>query len=256
MKKIFTILGVTAVSLVSAQNLLSNPGFEAGLAPWAAGTTASYTAPTIATTGAHTGTNSAMYVATATTGFYQNVPVTGGKTYVISFWYKSAGDDTDSRLWSVYKNSGGVAVYTTADASTDAFRTNNVYMPSAAAWTKYTAEMPAAADAVSLDVAIRVYNGGTASFDDFIAADKANMAVSDVAGFDKAVQFNTVIKDQITFKLPVKSTVNIYSVDGKLISSDRVENGGSVNTQSLVKGAYIITVDNGANKISRKAIKN
>ncbi|MPT32262.1 MAG: T9SS type A sorting domain-containing protein, partial [Chryseobacterium sp.] len=38
--------------------------------------------------------------------------------------------------------------------------------------------------------------------------------------------------------------------------SNRVENGGSVNTQSLVKGAYIVTVDNGANKISRKVIKN
>lgn len=257
MKKIFTILSIAAVSLVSAQNLLVNPGFEAGLAPWAAGTTASYTAPAVATTGAHSGTNSAMYSGvTATTGFFQNVPVTGGKTYVISFWYKSAGDDTDSRLWSVYKNQAGVAVYTTADATTDAFRTNNAYLPSAAAWTLYTVEMPAAADATTLDVAIRAYNGATASFDDFVAADKALMAVSDVAGFDKAVQFNTVVKDQISFRLPAKATVNIYSVDGKLVSSNRVENGGSVNTQSLVKGAYIVTVDNGANKISRKVIKN
>ncbi|MCG2792177.1 lamin tail domain-containing protein [Chryseobacterium sp. SC28] len=85
---------------------------------------------------------------------------------------------------------------------------------------------------------------------------KASLAVSDVASFEKAVQFNTIVKDQITFKLPVKSTVNIYSLDGKLISSNRVENGGSVNTQSLLKGAYIVTVDSGANKISRKVIKN
>ncbi|MBN9337403.1 MAG: T9SS type A sorting domain-containing protein, partial [Chryseobacterium sp.] len=85
---------------------------------------------------------------------------------------------------------------------------------------------------------------------------QGTLAVADIKDFDKQVQFNTIVKDQITFKLPVKSTVNIYTVDGKLVSSNRVENGGSVNTQSLVKGAYIVTVDNGANKINRKVIKN
>ncbi|GGG58193.1 T9SS type A sorting domain-containing protein [Epilithonimonas arachidiradicis] len=256
MKKIFTILSVAAVSLVSAQNLITNPGFENDLTGWAKGPTAAYTAPTISSD-AHTGAKSAAYIgATATTGFFQTVPVTAGKTYVIEFWYKSSGDDTDSRLWSVFRDSGGAAVYTTTDATTDPFRTNNLYLPSASAWTKYTAEMPAGTGAVSLEVAFRVYNGGSGIFDDVMAYDKASMAVSDVAGFDKAVQFNTIVKDQITFKLPVKSTVNIYSAEGKLISSNRVENGGSVNTQSLVKGAYIVTVDNGANKISRKVIKN
>ena len=253
MKKIFTILSIAAVSLVSAQNLVVNPSFEAGLAPWAAGTGTGYTAPTIATSGAHTGNNSATYTATATTGFFQNVPVTTGKTYVIEFWYKSTGN---ARLLSVYKNASNAAVYTTADSSTDTFRTNNLYLEPATAWTKYTAEMPAGAAVTNLDVAVRVYGGVTASFDDILAYEKGTMSVSDVAGFDKAVQFNTVVKDQITFKLPAKSTVNIYSVDGKLVSSNRVENGGSVSTQSLVKGAYIVTVDNGANKISRKVVKN
>ncbi len=253
MKKIFTILSIAAVSLVSAQNLTVNSGFEAGLAPWAAGTVTTYTAPTIATTGAHTGNNSATYTATATTGFYQNVPVTAGKTYVISFWYKSTGN---ARIWSVYKNASNAAVYTTADASTDPFRTNNTYLEPASAWTQYTAEMPAGTAVTNLDVAFRVYGGVTASFDDVLAYEKGTMSVSDAAGFDKTVQFNTVVKDQITFKLPAKATVNIYSTDGRLVSSNRVENGGSVSTQSLVKGAYIVTVDNGADKISRKVIKN
>ncbi len=254
MKKIFTILGIAAVSLVAAQNLVVNGGFEGGLAPWAAGTGTGYTAPSISSD-AHSGSASATYVATATTGFFQNVPVTGAKTYVIEFWYK-ASSASAARVWSIYKNAAGTPVYTTADASTDNFRTLNKYLPAAAIWTKYTVEMPAHADATNLDVAFRAYGGQTSFFDDIMAYEKGSMAVSDVAGFDKAVQFNTIVKDQITFKLPVKSTVNIYSADGKLVSSNRVENGGSVNTQSLVKGAYIVTVDNGANKISRKVIKN
>ena len=66
MKKIFTILSIAAVSLVSAQNLVVNPGFETGtLAPWAKGpsTAASYTEPAIANSDAHTGSYNATYTA-------------------------------------------------------------------------------------------------------------------------------------------------------------------------------------------------
>ncbi len=258
MKKVFTILGISAAFFMNAQELLTNPGFEAGLAPWAAGTTGSYTAPAISTTDVHSGANSAGYSGvTATTGFFQNAPVTAGKTYVISFWYKSTGDDTDTRLWSVYKTATGTPVYTTADATTDQFRTLNGYLPTASAWTFATAEMPAGADVTNLDVAVRAYNNAViAQFDDFSLMDKATMAVTDVKGFDKAVKMNTVVGNELRLILPGKATVNIYSVDGKLVSSNRVDNGGTVNTSSLVKGNYIVTVDNGAAKVSRKVIKN
>lgn len=255
MKKIFTILGVVAVSLLSAQNLLTNPGFESGLEPWAAGTGSSYTAPTIATTGAHTGTSSAMYVATATTGFYQNVPVAEGKTYVISFWYK-ASSASAARLWSIYKNASGSAVYTTTDANTDPFRTLNKYLPAAAEWTKHTAEMPAGSGVTNLDVAVRAYGGQTSSFDDFEVMDKATMAVTDVTSFDKQIKMNTNVGNALTVILPARATVNIYTAEGKLVSSNRIDSGQSINTSSLTKGMYIVTVDNGTAKVSRKVMKN
>ena len=256
MKKIFTILGVAAMSFVSAQDLITNGSFESGIAPWAAGTGNGYTAPTLITNDGKTGSNSLGYSSpSATTGFYQNVPVTGGKTYVISFWYKAAGENP-ARIWSVYKNANGSATYTTSVVGDDKFRNNNQYLDASSVWKFHTAEMPAAADAVSLDVAFRVYTGKSGSFDDVMAYEKGSMNVSDVKGFDKAVQFNTVVKDQITFKLPAKATVNIYTADGRVVSSNRVENGGSINTSSLVKGTYIVTVDNGTDKISRKVVKN
>jgi len=257
MKKIFTILGIVSVATVAnAQNLLTNPGFESDLSGWAKGPGSSYTEPTIVTPGANSSAKAAGYSnPSATTGFYQNVPVTAGKTYVISFWYKASGDDSDARLWSIYKNAENGAVYTTEDASTDPFRTNNGYLPTTSAWTKFEAEMPAGTGAVSLDVAVRTYSGGTASFDDFAAYEKGTMAVTNIQDFDKQVVMNTLVKDQLTFKLPARATVNIYSMDGKLISSNRVDNGGSINTQSWVKGTYIVTVDNGSAKVSRKVIK-
>lgn len=256
MKKIFTIFGVLALSVAAnAQQLLTNPGFEGDLTGWASGPSGSYTSPTISTTAPHSGTKSAGYAgATATTGFYQNVPVTGGTSYTISFWYKSSGDGTDARLWSTYKN-GSTIVYTTPNADTDSFRTNNAYLPDAAAWTQYTATMPAEATANSLDVAVRVYNGGTAYFDDFSAAVTGSLSVMDPKTFDKQILMNTLVIDQITFRLPMRSTVNIYTMEGRLVSSDRVSDGQSLDASSLEDGYYIVTVDNGSSKISRKILK-
>ncbi len=259
MKKIFTILGVVAItSTAFTQELLVNPGFEAGLAPWAAGTGNGYVAPVLSTSDAYTGTNSVGYsLPAATTGFYQNVPATAGKTYVISFWYKSAGDDSDTRIWSIFKDGGGVPVYTTADASTDKFRNDNGYLPTAAAWTKFTAEMPAGPGVTSLDVAVRAYKLTTVGqFDAFSAMDKATMAVTDVTGFDKQIKMNTNVGNALTVILPARATVNIYTAEGKLVSSNRIDSGQSINTSSLTKGMYIVTVDNGAAKVSRKVMKN
>ena len=256
MKKIFTLLSfVTLGTAANAQNLVVNGDFENGLTPWAAGTGTGYTAPTIAPTGGNQGPAYATYApATATTGFYQNVPVTAGKTYVIEFWYKTTGASA-ARLWSVYKNSGGTAVYTTTDATTDLFRTSNKYLPIAAAWTKYTAKMPAEATATSLDVAFRAYGGQTTSYDDILAYEEGTLATIDPKTFDKKVKMNTLVAETLTLELPSKSTVNIYSVDGKLVSSNRVNSGESINVSKLQKGNYIVTVEDGTNKVSRKIVK-
>ena len=74
--------------------------------------------------------------------------------------------------------------------------------------------------------------------------------------FDKKVKMNTLVSDNLTLiELPSKSTVNIYSVDGKLVSSNRVNSGESINVSKLQKGNYIVTVEDGTNKVSRKIVK-
>ena len=256
MKKIFTILSIAAVSLVSAQNLIPNNSFET----WTAGKPDSWFIPAAATIAqsstAHSGSSSLSLTSPGTSNSTvsptTDTPVTAGTTYVFSGWYLDNSTTARFKYWNQFRNTAdtGANNMQAADYSTDS--------PS---WQFFTAEAQPNAGATVARPGLRVYpennaGGGVILFDDILFYVKGSMAVSDVAGFDKAVQFNTVVKDQITFKLPAKATVNIYSVDGKLVSSNRVENGGSVNTQSMVKGAYIVTVDNGANKISRKVIKN
>lgn len=252
MKKIFTILSIAAVSLVSAQNLVTNGGFESGLTPWAAGTGTGYTAPTISTD-AHTGSASATYVATATTGFYQNVPVTGGKTYVISFWYK-ASSASAARVWSIYKNAGGTAVYTTTDATTDQFRTLNKYLPAASVWTQYTVEMPAEATATNLDVAFRAYGGQTSFFDDIMAYEKGTMAVVDFSKDKYSLVKNTVIGETIAFAKT--ADIQIVNAAGQVVKAAKVTEGSTLNVSSLAKGMYIVTGTVNGEKVSQKVIKN
>lgn len=255
MKKIFTSFTILAAFTLSAQNLLTNPSFENDLEGWSAGPTSSYTAPEVVTGGSQDGDKHVKYVATATTGFYQNVPVTEGESYTISFWYKASGDDTDARIWSIFRDADGGAVYTTDNANTDPFRTNNGYLPTATEWTFHTATMPAGPGAVSLEVAFRAYSGGTVAFDNIQAGVAGSMTVTDVNNFADAVKMNTVVTDKLTLQLPERSTVNIYTAEGRLVSSNRVDNNGSIETSSLAKGVYVVTVSNGKATTSQKIVK-
>lgn len=266
MKKIFTILGLVSVSaFMSAQtNLVQNPGFENDLAPWAAGTGTGYTDPVILNVNPHSGAKLAAYeLPAATTGFYQNVAISPSTQYTLTFWYKAstarpAGTTQNNifRLWSVMKDSSGTAVYNTASASDDPLRSNNGYLPiSPDAWTQYTVVFTSHASAASIDVAFRSYGSGSSYVDD-VQLVQGSLAVSDVNAFDKQVKMNTIVGNELRLILPGKATVNIYTVDGRLVSSNRVDNGQSVNTSSLSKGNYVVTVDNGSAKVSRKVVKN
>lgn len=256
MKKIFTTLTVLAVVSLSAQNLLTNPSFENDFEGWSAGPSDSYTAPEVVNGDSQDDDSKsvAYNAASATTGFFQNVPVTEGESYTISFWYKASGDESDARIWSIFKNAEGGSVYTTDATEDDPFRTNNEYLPTTAEWTFYTATMPAGEGAVSLDVAFRAYNGGTASFDNIMAY-TGELGVSDINDFNNQVKMNTVVTDRLTLQLPERSTVNIYTLEGRLVSSDRVDNGASIATGSLAKGVYIVTVSNGKATTSQKIVK-
>ena len=159
---LFVVLGLSAQT-----NLVKNPSFESDFADWAKGPSSSYTAPEIKTSGAQDGTKYVEYVATATTGFYQEIPVTAGKTYTVSFWYKASGDETDARIWSVFKDASNALVYYTTDAKTDPLRTNDVYLPPSATWTKHEVAFTAPSNAVLFQLHVRAYNGGTAAFDNF-----------------------------------------------------------------------------------------
>ncbi|QIY83442.1 T9SS type A sorting domain-containing protein [Chryseobacterium sp. NEB161] len=260
MKKIFTILSIAAVSLVSAQNLLPNPGFET----WTDTTTKpdgwnATAGGTLETVNKHSGNNSIKLIPVSATTNANiaavDVAADANALYTVGYWVLDNATNSRARHWIQFRSESA----NIAPASGDPFQPST-YTSDGASWVFVTAASTTPAGTTKLRFDYRVYAQNSIATDpiylDDVTLVKGTLAVTDVKDYDKAVQFNTVVNDQIVFKLPARATVNVYSAEGKLISSNRVDNGGSVNTQNLVKGAYIVTVDNGSAKISRKVIKN
>ena len=252
-----------AICASAQTNLMLNPGFES----WTAGAPDGWyvTGMTVVqnTVDFHGGASSMGITAPTPTGTATSanktsnqtvdIPVTEGKTYVYSGWYLDNTPNAQFRFWNQWRTAAG-------DTGANSLQGAD-YSVDSPAWTFFTAEGMPNAGALVGRPGLRVYgsktaNGGIIYFDDIMFYDKASMAVTDVKAFDKQVQMNTVVKNELKLVLPAKATVNIYSAEGKLISSDRVNNGDSINTTSLVKGVYMVTVDNGSAKVTRKVIKN
>ena len=200
-------LFLTVLGLQAQSNLVKNSSFETDLTDWTKGPTTSYTLPTVVTGGAQDGSKYVQYApATATTGFYQEIDITGGKTYVVSFWYKSSGDGTDSRIWSAFKDASNAVLYLTSDPATDPLRTNNGYLPNAADWTKQEITFTAPTNAAKFQFALRAYNGGTVSFD--------NLLLAEAGGTPTSV---TPIITPATGNIYVPTTVSITAGTGAAI---------------------------------------
>lgn len=263
MKKIFTVLGVFCVAAVaSAQNLVSNPTFDNGLTGWAAGPSQNYGVPTLVAADGHNGSNSAQYQgATATTGFYQEIPVTAGTIYTISFWYKATGDGTDARIWSNYKDAAGAIIYQNLDASSTGPTTDplrgpmNGYLPTSSVWTQHTVTVTAPANVTLFQLAVRAYNNSTvAAFDDF-SVTTGSLAVSDFSKSKYSLVKNTLVKSELAFGKDAKD-VKIYNMFGQVVKTASVKANSTLEVSDLAKGAYIVTGTVNNEAVSQKILKD
>ncbi|MCY1231897.1 hypothetical protein D3C87_46550 [compost metagenome] len=254
MKKLYISLFIIALGFTAtAQNLVTNPSFDNGLTGWTAGFVASYTLPTLVAGDGSDGSNSVQYVATATTGFYQDVAITGGHTLKISFWYKAGGDETDGRIWSNYKDAGGTVIYQTTNAADDPLRNNNGYLPTAATWTKHEIIVTAPATATVFSFAVRAYNGGTVSFDQFSVEDMSlGVKENNIAGLKVYPNPVTNGKLFIATDANIEKTVAIYDVLGKQVVNTTATE--SVNVSNLKGGVYIVKITEEGKTATRKLV--
>lgn len=259
MKKLYTLLSIVAVAIsANAQtNLMLNNGFE----NWTDGVPDSWftTGSTVAqsTTVFHGGQSSLGLTSPAsgnkTISQTTDIPVTQGVTYVFSGWYLDNDANSRFKFWNQFRTSSadtGANALQAADYSTDS--------PS---WQFFTAEGVPNASATVARAGLRVYpeastsGGGVIYFDDIMFYDKSTLSVQDVKDFENQVKMATVVSDVLTIQMPTRATVNIYAMDGKLCSSNRVNSEEAISTQSLSSGFYIVTIQNDYAKTSRKIFK-
>lgn len=80
------------------------------------------------------------------------------------------------------------------------------------------------------------------------------LAVSDVSGIKINLVKNTNVKNTIVFG--AKANVQIISANGQVVKTAAVNENTTLDVSSLAKGMYIITADVNGQKVSQKVIKN
>lgn len=260
MKKFYTLLAfvVISTSLNAQTNLIPNGGFET----WTTGVPDSWftTGSTVAqsTTTFHGGASSLGFTSPSssnkTISPTTDTPITQGVTYVFSGWYLDNDVNARFRYWNQFRTA-------TADTGSNPLQAAD-YSTDSASWQFFTAEGVPNATATVARPGLRIYpevspstGGGVIYFDDIKFYDKATLSVAEIKDFDNQVKMATVISNVLTIEMPSRATVNIYSLDGKLFSSNRVNSNEAINTQSLASGVYLVTIQNEFAKTSRKIIK-
>lgn len=261
MKKLFTTLTVFAALSLSAQELITNGGLE----EWTDGAPNGWTISISNNGGSivqddevHSGISSAQFTAPLGTGNNKmalaDFDVVAGTTYTFSYWYKDESVDARLRHWASWRDAGGAQLDNNLDVLQPA-----EYNADTNDWQMVTLSVTAPANAAKFRLDFRVYRegdtgGGEIHLDD-VSFMGPNMSVSDVNNFANGVKMNTIVTNKLTLQLPERATVNIYTMEGKLVSSNRVDNGGSIETSSLAKGVYVVKVTNGYATTTHKIVK-
>ncbi len=262
MKKIYTLLLLTIAFTADAQiNLITNGDFETWTAGVPDGWFTTGSTVTQSTTIFHGGSSSIGFTSPATSNKTisptTDTPITQAKTYVFSGWYLDNDTNAKFKNWNQFRTAAGTGG---TDTGANALQAA-AFSTDSPEWVFFTAEGVPNATATVARPGLRVYpesptaTGGIIYLDDIMFYDKSTLGVVDVKEFDNQVKMKTIVSNELKIQMPSRATVNIYSLDGKLFSSNRVNSNESINTQFLATGVYLVTIQNDFAKTSRKIIK-
>ncbi len=251
MRKITLLLSfIACVGFMQAQtNLLVNPSFET----WADGKPTGWAVPvTPSHASAITVTQEQTIVSNGASSFkvvtdnsqnpaYQQVvPVTVGKTYTISIdYYIVAGDGSDARIWSNFKN-GATFLSDTQLGTTlvNALKgpggTSSYFPDVKGSWQTYTVDVVAPSDVTDFAFEVRSYKNSTVIFDNMFFGEKITSTKevsSDVLNIKLSGKKLTVLN-------AATSSVEIYTVLGAKVATLELHNGST--ELNLSKGLYVV----------------
>lgn len=237
MKKIF-YLSVVFANLALAQELVPNPSFENWI-------NANPPYPTTwncanCTKGTpNTGTYSAQLnlpSTSASTSFNSNsnvLNIVAGKTYTVSYYYKTSSTDIKSSIINVYKSNGSRF-----------FFGNESSLIKDGQWHKYTGTFTADISSLGkIDIAATITFGfsGSISYDDISVIESSLSTDETNKNFSKPIVYPNPATDKINVENSNKKikNVTVYNIDGKkILESEKTQ----INVNSLSTGNYIIKI--------------
>ena len=261
MKKIFTILGVIAVSTVmNAQtNLLVNPGFET----WTDTATKpdgwnSANGGSFENTTKHSGNNSIKLVPVSAT-VNANIgatDVTGeaNTLYTVSYWVLDNVANSRGRHWIQFRTDTSNIAVSNSPFQPSTYTTDN------ASWVNVTASATSPANTTKIRFDYRVYSQNSTITDpiylDDIVLVKGTLGVDDLAKIKNSVKLSSsLVKDSFELSLKGQANVKIISAIGQVVDSKIVKDSQVFNISSLSKGVYMVQVEQDGNVVVKKIIK-
>ena len=251
MKKIFTILGVTATMLMSAQTPLNTNG---SLEDWANATAqpngwfiansvlgnglvfkASNASDGVASVGINS--QESGYVAAG----LADIAITGNKEYTLYYDILDNSTSATLRPWGQWRTASGNITVTD-----DPFQSNDSYSADNSAWQTVRIVSTSPSTATIFRLTFRNYNqegtfGGSVYIDNVkFFEGNVVLSASEVALHKKAI-LNTVWTDTARFKAS-DANVQIYNLAGQLVKSFNFKGSQDINVSSLNVGVYTVKV--------------
>ena len=277
MKKIFTVLGIVAVSAVASAQIVINEVYGAGGGSNAA-ILYKYDFVELKNIGSSSVTLTGAYLQYASaTGTFNggasnqalpNITLAPGQTYLIQEGsVGTAGADLPTPdaigTINISGTAGKLALTTNSTAPTSATGVNIIDFlgyGSTASYYEGSTAAPAPSNTTSIArLAGDTNNNGT----DFTAgtptpqnSNTGTLAVTDLSTAKSSFVKNTFVKtNEITFGAQVKD-VKVYNMFGQVVKTASVRESESLNVAELQKGNYIVTGTVNNKPVSQKILKD
>lgn len=180
----------------------------------------------------------------------QDIDITAGETYTISYWYKSEGTQFKFRHWGQFRNDSAAI-----SGTFENFQPAGYNEIGTTEWTKVVVSETAPAGATKLRVNFRNYSNSSAAHIDNVIVyqgEPASVKQNDIAGL---MIYPNPANDVVTISSNAYAAKNIeiFDVTGKKVLA--TSTFGSVDISALNTGVYLLKVEENGKVATRKLIK-
>lgn len=182
----------------------------------------------------------------------QDVAVTPGETYTVSYWYKSDSETFNFKHWIQWRTELGGGDNITENITT--FQPENSNAPSVGEWTNIIVTETAPMSANAMRVNFRNYTGSSfASIDNVIVYQGlASVKENNIEGLNIYPNPATNIVNVTSANPFAEKHVQLFDMVGKKVID--VKTTSTINIETLNKGIYVIKINEEGKTATRKLV--